>query len=88
MACCNFGFSYYADRSNQNRGVTAPLAATLFVLANKKDAKNGLLIARNVRLFQERYSCTLVATGSAGLVSGALMHGAWPLLVITSSNAP
>ena len=51
-------------------------------------AKNGLLIAREFRLFREQYRYALVADSWAGLVTAAFNHEVWPLLTITSSNAP
>ncbi|WP_155005852.1 hypothetical protein [Pelobacter seleniigenes] len=69
-------------------GFAAPPAAFLFVQADKKETKNGLLITRDFRLFWMRYSYALVVANSAGLVTVAFNHGAWPLPAVTSSNAP
>ncbi|WP_029917914.1 hypothetical protein [Pelobacter seleniigenes] len=63
----------------KSRGL-GPAADHLFVQANKKMEKNGLLAAREFRLLQVRDSCSLVADSWAGLVTVAFNHGAWPQL--------
>jgi len=72
---------------SKSRGL-GPAADHLFVQANKKVKKNGLLIAREFRLFRARGSCSLIADSWAGLVTAAFNHGAWPPLAQPLSNAP
>jgi len=79
-------FKFLKSKSRP-RGL-GPAADHLFVQANKKVEKNGLLIAREFRLFRGQYSCELVAAHSAGLVTAAFNHGAWPPLAQPLSNAP
>jgi len=63
---------------SKSRGL-GPAADHLFVQANKKMEKNGLLMAREFQFFRVSYRYELVADSWAGLVTIAFNHGAWPL---------